>query len=674
MVHDLKGLRYVAKSDFFKSESDAQIFSVTVARYYNGHDLSTAFCYLKVRFNDGTVDKFLMGIDFDEDTVTVSAGVTARMQRVEGVAKYQLSFEHADFTVQSDVFDVLIEDAVGDAINDYPAAPEAINELQRIIEGELSAATAAIEALEQVAVGISANAVEKDTVVTKKVKRTVGGVDACAIDLTADGKVSVSCESATENGGEVMTARSVTHSQLCALIDNSELKVGEKYRITDYAFTADRAGVASAGHPFDIIVTATSADTVDENARAAQRNGDNYFEGSRLDAWEIKYSVLNDKTRFAWADTISGKGVVYFMKDEWGNEAPYDFKNALFKRTENGYDYYAYTFSSLDGHDISEVIAGTADVYDASVPNTALTYTCAASGNVIKEYVVDESDGYFDINDIVIIEDGADSCYGNYFGVSCAHVTAGANFRLNRFAGGCENFTFGDDCLNNAFGTDLSDNTFGDGCCHNKLGGGSVGNEFGDNCTHNEAGAGFSHNVVGNYSDHNHFGVNCAYCVFGNPAPGFSGVNFSYNTVGSDVRFVALSSNTGMLRYLEIAPGVCGNSELSRLSLFTPELENKSYPHYIARSSNGRITIRWRDDGDVFMLAKNSVADVNFTAVSLPSFKGLPVDYVKKSTLDNFTTALSAALATVGYLMNVASSYDATNEEYEYNITITRTA
>jgi hypothetical protein len=34
-------------------------------------------------------------------------------------------------------------------------------------------------------------------------------------------------------------------------------------------------------------------------------------------------------TRFEWA-TEKGKGVIYYMKDEWGNEAPYDFKNIQF--------------------------------------------------------------------------------------------------------------------------------------------------------------------------------------------------------------------------------------------------------------------------------------------------------------------------------------------------------
>lgn len=44
-------------------------------------------------------------------------------------------------------------------------------------------------------------------------------------------------------------------------------------------------------------------------------------------AWELKYSLDNDTTKYAWADETNGKGVIYWLKDEYGNECPYDFKN-----------------------------------------------------------------------------------------------------------------------------------------------------------------------------------------------------------------------------------------------------------------------------------------------------------------------------------------------------------
>ena len=59
---------------------------------------------------------------------------------------------------------------------------------------------------------------------------------------------------------------------------------------------------------------------------------DTWFDESNLGAWTLKYSLDNDTDRFAWADTENGKGVIYYMRDEFGNEAPYDFKNILYKR------------------------------------------------------------------------------------------------------------------------------------------------------------------------------------------------------------------------------------------------------------------------------------------------------------------------------------------------------
>ena len=41
----------------------------------------------------------------------------------------------------------------------------------------------------------------------------------------------------------------------------------------------------------------------------------------------LQYIIDGPKTTYC-----NGKGVIYYMKDEWGNEAPYDFKNIMFKR------------------------------------------------------------------------------------------------------------------------------------------------------------------------------------------------------------------------------------------------------------------------------------------------------------------------------------------------------
>ena len=103
-----------------------------------------------------------------------------------------------------------------------------------------------------------------------------------------------------------------------------------------------------------------------------------------LSAWELKYCLDNDITRFAWADTTNGKGVIYYMKDEHGNEAWYDFKSikqkvddkdfmpttSLWCRTPLDHNYegdeYFYTFHLEGGTDLS-VKALIGPAYNANI-------------------------------------------------------------------------------------------------------------------------------------------------------------------------------------------------------------------------------------------------------------------------------------------------------------------
>ena len=100
--------------------------------------------------------------------------------------------------------------------------------------------------------------------------------------------------------GEVLSIR---YESLRYLRDNSQLIPGRQYRIIDYNTTTSQENTTSAGHPFDIIVTAIDKYTLSEEAQAAQNhNNDNgYFDDSNLSAWKIWYSLDNDTDRFEWA-------------------------------------------------------------------------------------------------------------------------------------------------------------------------------------------------------------------------------------------------------------------------------------------------------------------------------------------------------------------------------------
>ena len=137
----------------------------------------------------------------------------------------------------------------------------------------------------------------------------------------------------SNGGGQLLI--NITYSELKSLRDNSQLVVGQQYRITDYVTTTVQENTQSTGHQFDIIVTADDVNVLNENARATQHEGDTYFSNSDLNAWELKYCLDNDTSRFVWVDNYeSGRGVIYYLKDEWNNECPYDFKNIQFARWE----------------------------------------------------------------------------------------------------------------------------------------------------------------------------------------------------------------------------------------------------------------------------------------------------------------------------------------------------
>ena len=320
-------------------------------------------------------------------------------------------------------------------------------------------------------------------------------------------------------GGDTLI--SVTRAELLSLRSNGNLKPGYFYRITDYACSTIQANTRSAGNVFDIIVRADSPTVLNEEARAILHSGDTYFANCDLGSWELKYCIDNDTTRFAWADSTNGKGVVYYMKDEWGNECQYDFKNIQFKRfaiteynkvpslvvdgDENSYGYY-YGAMQLDGESqvigdavygedfewlytfaLKDLAAGTWHDYTV-VAHLGLKnddgneVTCY--GNKLSQCRDEYNSGAGNLvtvlNDVVFmncysdLSDTASSddysyCNSNVLGDNCYSNTFGNDFRYNTFGNGCYNNTFGNSCYRNTFGNDCGGNTFGNNFSKNSI-------------------------------------------------------------------------------------------------------------------------------------------------------------------------------------------------------------
>lgn len=139
-------------------------------------------------------------------------------------------------------------------------------------------------------------------------------------------------------GSAAELAVNTTWAELKSMRDNSQLTVGCLYRITDYETIISGEDVQSAGHVFDIVVLATDVNVLSEDAMAvhSERDTDGYFASSKLEAWELKYCLDNDTTRFAWASEGG---------EQWTINLSGEFVSAqLISDNDTTYDGYPYYF------------------------------------------------------------------------------------------------------------------------------------------------------------------------------------------------------------------------------------------------------------------------------------------------------------------------------------------
>lgn len=353
-----------------------------------------------------------------------------------------------------------------------------------------------------------------------------------------DGK---NLNSATKLQDAVSNSVNITWEKLKDARDNGELVPGKQYRITDYICTTTQEGTKAKGNKFDIIVTADSPNTLNEEARAALHEEDSYFANNDLNAWKIWYCLDNDTTRFAWADDTktnnkeNGRGVIYRMIDEFGNDCPYDFKNIQFKYPKNTttYPHYYYTFASSN-------VENNAD-YSLSINNRCYS-------NTISEYIID---GKIKLNCIIFI---GNDCYNNTFGKGCFNNTFGSESMNNSLGNSCfsnsldnrcSNNSFGNGCYSNSFGNSCNYNSFGNGCYSNSLTSNCYNNSFGERCYSNSLGTACNSNSFGNGCNSNSFDSDCYYNSFGNYCISNSlGINCIFNSFGNGCSYIKFALNS----------------------------------------------------------------------------------------------------------------------------------
>ena len=136
-----------------------------------------------------------------------------------------------------------------------------------------------------------------------------------------------------------------------------------------------------------------------------------------------------------------GKGVIYYMKDEYNNEAPYDFKNILYTRDANT----LYTFDNADGTDSSKKGYAWGNVIKPHyVSNKYMLNWIRLWGSYHSNNVFGPNCHNITLND--------ESCSNNIFGSCCAEITLAGRNECNTFGNNCFDITLGGEDSGMSFG------------------------------------------------------------------------------------------------------------------------------------------------------------------------------------------------------------------------------
>ena len=331
----------------------------------------------------------------------------------------------------------------------------------------------------------------------------------------------------------------ITHSELVSLRNSSKLYPGATYRITDYKCSSSDANTTVASNKFDILVKAIDTNKLSEHCGAMRNASDTYFPtATNFDAWEVWYCLGNDTARFGWAST-SGKGVIYRLIDEFGNDCPYDFKNIKFKRSSEWFSNHIDWGKNLSG---GTVLTNERQYFTFSLANGNFNGTDLSinyhNGQKYFKFYQNKIAPYY--------SDGVQKLNGNVFvlkninSTGCNNNTFGINCHSNTFGDGCNNNTFGINCHSSTFGDGCNSNNFGNGCNSNNFGNSCNSNTFGINCHTNTFGTQCNLNIFGNSCANNTFGAQCTTNFFGNGCyTNTFAPKCSFNTFGNDT-----SSNT----------------------------------------------------------------------------------------------------------------------------------
>ena len=455
--------------------------------------------------------------------------------------------------------------------------------------------------------------------------------------LNSDHEINVNQIDGIVSVGEILSIR---HASLKSLRDNGQLIAGQQYRIIDYVATTSQANTQSAGHQFDLIVTADDNKTLNEKARAIQHEGDTYFANSDLNAWEVWYCLDNDSERFAWGGepetrtakisapngveatfnyanvvshivcdskvtelkkgervqilagppvymTLSDDGKSIFLEDPTrytpSHPITVHFKSSgvIYRMIDEFGNDCPYDFKNIQFK--RKITDGSLDV-ENGVETYCYTFNayCVDSGAIEDASVIALK---------IAIDDDYNRCYGNIIksysplGVTSSELNdiVFLNiYEIDNVYVNCQSNIFGNDCQKNTFGNNCRSNTLGNNCRSNTLGGNCISNSFGNDCSGNTFGNNCNDNSFGNGCSDNTFGNRCEKVTFN-----YDGehARCSYCVIHSNVKNVVIEctdfGDITSIRYIHVYSGI----EKTTLEVGA----DRNYVTTFAKNSSGNV-------------------------------------------------------------------------------------
>lgn len=207
-----------------------------------------------------------------------------------------------------------------------------------------------------------------------------------------------------------------SYAEIRDLLDNGKLVPGAKYIIDDYGKLNEsnklieqpnEITVRFKGNCMQLLLTAIGPNAFDPEVKVLEYAGLDggylyYNDDPELLQWRVWYDIHNDSEKYAWAlpdGDEDAKGVIYRMIDEFGNEAPYDFKNIQF---------YAGLIDELDDRSAFMGFNASKNQVPEQFKNFN-TFINIAGQNPWKDYYGDDSRWFYTFSYIKnkVVQDGS---------------------------------------------------------------------------------------------------------------------------------------------------------------------------------------------------------------------------------------------------------------------------